>query len=134
MLVEGIPTKMRSTVTLATYFETLYPNAILHVRLCQDVRHLDRLVRQQLMTLRYLERYAYLGKTQEKESLRGAQEVIAVLTHYKTLLGKINGEIDEEQRRARKLAGAADALGGKDAIQVIENYMQVGMYCMYAVR
>ena len=35
VLVEGIPNKMRSTITLATYFETLYPNAVLSVRLGQ---------------------------------------------------------------------------------------------------
>jgi len=128
VLVEGIPAKMRSTVTLATYFETLYRNAILHVRLCQNIRYLDRLVKQQLMTLRCLERHAYLqqmtndmGSTQGKSPNSGAETMI----FYKRLLVKISGEIDEEQRRARKLAGIADALGGRDAIQVIEGYMQV---------
>ena len=38
VLVEGIPNKMRSTITLATYFETLYPNAVLSVRLGQVPR------------------------------------------------------------------------------------------------
>jgi hypothetical protein len=59
VLVEGIPNKLRSTVTLATYFETLYPNAVLSVQLGQDLLFLDRLVYKRLAAVTLLERSMY---------------------------------------------------------------------------
>ena len=54
----------RSTVTLATYFETLYPGSILHVRLCQDLQYLDALVTKRSKVVMKLERaIAILKKT-----------------------------------------------------------------------
>ena len=54
----------RSTVTLATYFETLYPGSILHVRLCQDLQYLDALVAKRSKVVMKLERaIAILKKT-----------------------------------------------------------------------
>jgi hypothetical protein len=53
---------MRSTVTLATYFEALYPNSVLHVRLGQNLAFLDRLVDQR-ESGEYLCMYVCVGLT-----------------------------------------------------------------------
>jgi hypothetical protein len=55
VLVEGIPNQLRSTVTLGTYFETMYPNAVLSVRCGQDTQYLDRLIEQRLDAVTKLE-------------------------------------------------------------------------------
>ena len=60
MLVEGIPRQLRPTVTLATYFEAVYPNAILHIHSGQDLLSLDKLVEKRLNIVSALERSIYI--------------------------------------------------------------------------
>jgi predicted RNase H-like nuclease len=56
VIVEGVPNALRTTSTLATYFEALYPNAIAHVQVYQDLSLLDDLVRKREACLAQLER------------------------------------------------------------------------------
>ena len=128
VLVEGIPHKMRSTVTLATYFETMYPNAVLSVRLGQDLRHLDRLVEQREQATSKLERSLYAshnGLTRPTIHLPNMLEAVDAIRYYTQVLDDLNDAVAKEQEKAKRLAMYADRLSGSMALNVIEGFLHV---------
>lgn len=128
VLVQGIPSKLRSTVTLATYFETLYPNAILNVRLCQDLSYLDALVAKRLSTLTKLERsLAIYKKSQLRSTVRVGYmlEEVDAIKYYTKLLDDLNIAVQREQLTAENLAKYLDKMAGATSINVIESFLEV---------
>lgn len=128
VLVEGIPNKLRSTATLATYFETLYPNAIVSVRLGQDLRYLDRLVDQRLVAVTELERsmYAnYLGYKRPTVRVGKMSQKIDATRHYSNILSDLNSAILKEQEAAKIRANFSDKMSGIDSLSIIESFLQV---------
>ena len=119
---------MRSTVTLATYFETLYPNAILNVRLCQDLSYLDALVAKRLSTLTKLERaLAIYKKSQVKSTVRVGDmlEEVDAIKCYTKLLDDLNIAVQKEQLTAENLAKYLDKMARATSINVIESFLEV---------
>eukprot|EP01036_Dinobryon_divergens_P025868 gene25868-34457_t len=107
VLVEGIPNKMRSTVTLATYFEALYPNSVLHVRLGQNLAFLDRLVDQRESVVAQLERYLYVnnfGFERPRVKVGNMLDSVDAIRYYSQTLDDLNKLISTEQAVARRLA------------------------------
>jgi hypothetical protein len=86
---------MRSTVTLTTYFETLYPGCVLSVRLGQNLRYLDRLVDRRTEILACLERIMYQNHASKSRALMNVNggKKIDSYTHYFDLLSDLNIEI-----------------------------------------
>ena len=128
VLVQGIPSKLRSTVTLATYFETLYPNAIQNVRLCQDLSYLDALVAKRLSTLTKLERaLAIYKKSQLRSTVRVGYmlEEVDAIKYYTKQLDDLNIAVQKEQLTAENLARYLDKMAGATSINVIESFLEV---------
>jgi len=128
VLVESIPRKLRSNVALATFFEILYPNAIERVRVCQDVRHLDKLVEQQQSVLASLERSltrAALGKKHPLTFVGLALESTESIEYYQEELDASNRLIALEQKYASRLAYASDIRGRDEACRIVEHYLDV---------
>ena len=128
VLVEGIPHKMRSTVTLATYFEALYPNSVLSVRLGQDLRYLDRLVARREEAVAKLERCLYAQHHKQPRPtvrLPNMLERVDAIRYYSQILEDLNDAISKEQEKARRLANHADRAEGGAAIDVIEGFLHV---------
>lgn len=128
VLVEGIPHKMRSTVTLGTYFETLYPNAIAHVRLGQDLRYLDRLVEQRRVAVARLERALYAnhyGNKRPTVSVGNMLEDVDAIRYYTQLLDDLNESVAKEQEGAGKMATNLNNTSKATSIEVIESFLKV---------
>ena len=128
VLVEGIPNKMRSTITLATYFETLYPNAVLSVRLGQDLQYLDRLVTQRLSALTLLERCMYanhLGHRRPTVRVGNMAEEVDAARYYYHMLNDLNAAVAKEQEGANARSLFVDKHSGTDAFAIIEGFLQV---------
>lgn len=128
VLVEGIPHKMRSTVTLATYFETLYPNSVASVKIGQDLRHLDRLVAQRIATVGKLERYLYANHNSNKRpsvSVGNMLEDVDAIRYYTQLVDDLNEAVEKEQQTSQKLAKSVDTNSNGNAIEIIESFLKV---------
>lgn len=126
--MEGIPNKLRSTATLATYFETLYPNAVLNVRLCQDLHTLDRLVDQRIEAVTALERSMYanhLGHKRPTVRVGNMAEEVDATRHYQQILNDLNAAIAKEQASATARAQFVDRMSGVDTLSIIEGFLQV---------
>lgn len=128
VLVEGIPHKMRTNVTLATYFEALYPNAVLSVRVAQNLSYLDKLVAERLGIVGRLEKYYYLahiGNTRHTVRPRNMMQDVDAIEYYSKELERLNEAIAKEQDIARRIAQREDRLSGSTAFGVIEEFLQV---------
>lgn len=128
VFVEGIPSKLRSTVTLATYFETLYPNGILNVRLCQDLAYLDALVQKRANMLMKLERaLAILKKTGLRTTVKVGDmlDEVDAIKYYTRQLEDLNMAVQKEQVTAENLARHLDRASGASSLNVIESFLEV---------
>ena len=128
VLVEGIPHKMRSNVTLATYFEALYPNAIVCVRLAQDLRQLEQLTQDRETALAKLERYDMLTRLgHDRPMIKVGQmaQPVDAIKYYCMQVNNLNQAIDREQESSRRLAIREDRKSGSNAIDVIGEFLQV---------
>jgi hypothetical protein len=126
--VEGIPNKLRSTATLATYFETLYPNAVVSVRLGQDLRYLDRLVNQRIDAVTALERSlytTYLGYKRPTVRVGKMAEGVDATRHYSQILQDLNTAIAKEQDSANARAHYVERMSGRDPFSIIEGFLQI---------
>jgi hypothetical protein len=126
--VEGIPNKMRSNVTLATYFEALYPNAVLCVRLAQDLRQLERITSKRDDTIAKLERFHYeteRGQVRPMIRVGNMAQPVDAIKYYTLELNQLNDAIEREQESSRRVALREDRKSGTNAINVIEEFLQV---------
>lgn len=128
VMVQGIPSKLRSTVTLATYFETLYPEAVANVRLCQDLNHLDTLIQKRLDTVTLLERAIVIANRDGKRptiSVDGMLEDVDAIRYYSKILEDLNTAVQKEQDTADRLANYVDRVSGVDSVNIIEAFLEV---------
>lgn len=105
MLVEGIPNKFRSPLTLATYFEVLYPGAVAHVKLAQNLKFLEGLIEQRDVCVAELERCLYADHNgHQRPTIRVGDMVQGVdaIRYYTQKLDELNTNIAKEQAIARK--------------------------------
>ena len=119
MLVQGIPSKLRSTVTLATYFETLYPDAVANVRLCQDLNYLDTLVEKRLDTVTLLERAIVIANRDGIRpviNVEGMVDDVDAIRYYTNILNNLNAAVQKEQETAERLANYVDRVSGKSRV------------------
>eukprot|EP01038_Epipyxis_sp_PR26KG_P009590 gene9590-12916_t len=128
VLVEGIPHKMRSTTSLRAYFEALYPNAILSVRLGQDLKYLDKLVAERLDVVTKLERCLYeqhLHNTRPTVSVPNMTNKVDAIKYYTQRLIDLNASVTKEQEIANKLASYDDIRRPSQDAKVIQEFLKV---------
>lgn len=128
VLVEGIPHKMRSTVTLTTYFETLYPGCVLSVRLGQNIRYLDRLVERRIQILTLLERVMYQNHTGSQRATIRFNDMaknIDAYTYYNDTLTELNTEIGKEHDLCLSRAMYTENINNVDKLSLIESFLYV---------
>lgn len=129
VLVEGIPHKMRSTRTLATYFETLYPGAVLSVRLGQDLRYLDSLILEREDVAAMLERALFLNHLKNKRPtmyIPNMLERVDSIKYYTQVLEDLNEAVLSAQATALALTqyDEKDMTEGR-ALGLIEGFLHV---------
>ncbi len=131
VLVEGIPHKFRSTVTLAKYFEALYPNAVMHVKLAQNLKHLERLVDQREEVVGALERALYadhLGHRRPTVQVGNMLDAVDAIRHHSQQLDDLNIAVAREQRLARGLSEHDSRLSAAEQgpdLHVIDEFLKV---------
>ena len=98
VLVEGIPFKMRSNVTLSAYFNALYPNSVLRVRVGQDLSELEKVIADRMTAIRNLERCLYKEKLeQERPQITVDNNTIDSIKYYSEEVVRLNNVIAEKQ-------------------------------------
>jgi len=130
VLVTNIPRHLRSPRKISTYFTHVYPNAVKHVVMCQNLLHLESLVEKRTQLLSNIEQellllcrkekarlfensshsataFRFLGKLEDYGIVNGSQERFAALY---TQLEELNGEIEEEQRRRLRVMKKMDRM------------------------
>lgn len=128
VLVEGIPKELRSTVTIAAFFETLYPNAVYRVKLCHNIKYLDQLGKERLDVLTRLERYMYQAYHTNKRptTMVGAMtRPVDAITYYSRTLTSLNSAIDYGKKSAFHNAHICDSALQRNAVGIVESYLQV---------
>jgi hypothetical protein len=120
---------MRSPATLQAYFEALYPNAVLHVRLAQNLKYLDRLIDQRLDVCTKLERCLYaehLGAVRPTVRVGHMLNEIDAIRHYNQMLDDLNMAIEKQQKIARRLSIVpASVTSNSSNPEVIREFLKV---------
>ncbi len=128
VLVEGIPSKMKSNVTLGLYFEVMYPNGVQTSRLGQDIRTLENLIDDRFAALVELEKALYqnhLTSTRPKIKLGNMAQEVDAIRHYAKVVSELNEAVAKEQEVARGMAQSQNSLSDEEAIHVIEKLLHV---------
>jgi hypothetical protein len=128
VLVEGIPNQLRSTTTLATYFEMMYPNQVHAVHCGQDLQFLDRLVDERTDAVSRLERALYtqhLTGRRPTVSVGNMSQDVDAIRYYTYKLDDLNEAVAKEQEGAKQLASNADISSGSTTFEVIESLLRV---------
>lgn len=131
VMVEGIPHKMRTNITLSTYFQTIYPGAIASVSLAQNLSVLDDLIEERAAALRELEVQLYKYHKDGKRRLvsimkdTGDFNQIDAIKHYRRLVIELNLQIKKEQDEHKKYRVARGDVSTEEAVHVIENLLRV---------
>lgn len=131
VMVTNIPRHLRSSAKINTYFRHVYPNAVKNVVMCQNVVHLEALVKERTSLLARIEvellvlcrkektklfersRWSaaqalkLFGKLEDIGILNGSQERLAKLY---TRLEELNIAIENEQRRRRRVMKKMDQM------------------------
>jgi hypothetical protein len=142
VLVTNIPRHLRSPSKINAYFRHVYPNAVKHVVMCQNLIHLEALVKKRTILLSRIERELLLLCRQEKERLfekstwKSASQALRVFTRLEdcglvdgsqerfaklyTNLEELNDEIEKEQRRRRRVMKKLDRMEAGDGRKDID--------------
>jgi len=131
VLVTNIPRHLRSATKITSYFKHVYPNAVNSVFICQNLIHLEKLIKQRTSVLSKIEQELLLLCRSEKRKLyepstvmkrirssmrtriedcgfvEGSQER---LSKFYQELEELNGEIETEQRRRRRVMKMLDRM------------------------
>lgn len=128
VLVEGIPFKMRSNVTLGLYFEVMYPNGVQRTQLGQNIQTLEGIITDRSAALVELEKALYENHNTSKRPTvkvgNMSQEVDAI-RHYAKVVGDLNEVVTKEQELALSMAKSQDTLSDEEAIHIIEKLLKV---------
>jgi hypothetical protein len=140
VLVEGIPQKMRSSVTLSLYFEALYPNCVEDVHLAQDLTILESVVDERETAIRHLEtllynyendkRSAEIEKVETGKSRKVYRPLLHgngkdAIKHYVDIVEKYNACVVEYQEDAKRMNKNVGKLNREESVRVIENLMRI---------
>lgn len=133
VLVTNIPRHLRSPNKISAYFTHVYPGAVKHVVMCQNLLHLESFVAKRTKLLGKIEQellllcrkekarlfenssshlssataFRFLGKLEDYGIVNGSQERFATLYSQ---LEELNGEIEEEQRRRLRVMKKLDRM------------------------
>jgi len=133
VLVTNIPRHLRSTNKISAYFTHVYPNAVKHTVMCQNLLYLESLVTKRTTLLAKIEQellllcrrekaclfeksssrfssataFRFLGKLEDYGIVNGSQERFAKLY---TQLEELNGDIEQEQRRRLRVMKKLDRM------------------------
>eukprot|EP00611_Tribonema_gayanum_P023537 TRINITY_DN496_c0_g1_i6.p1 TRINITY_DN496_c0_g1~~TRINITY_DN496_c0_g1_i6.p1 ORF type:complete len:942 (+),score=353.08 TRINITY_DN496_c0_g1_i6:140-2965(+) len=104
IVVEGVPSTMRSNAKLYTYFNTLYPMAVASVHVPQDLTYLKKLLKERQRVLARLERLMALKRITGAEphhrlGVCGFGPDVNSIQVYKQQLTTLNMTISSEQAR-----------------------------------
>lgn len=130
VLVEGIPHKMRTNITLSTYFQTLYPGSVQSVSLAQNLGVLTQLMEERMEALRELETHLYKYKNDGKRRTlkivrNGREESVEAIKHFRRLVIELSMQIAKEQKEHKKFSSARGNVSSDEAVHVIENLLRV---------
>lgn len=130
VLVEGIPHKMRTNITLSTYFQTLYPGSVHSVSIAQNLGVLTGLIDERMDALRELERHLYMhhkdGKRRTLKIVRnGREESVEAIKHYRRLVIELSGQIARERKEHEKFSSARGNVSSDEAVHIIESLLRV---------
>lgn len=132
VMVEGIPHKMRTNVTLSTYFQTIYPGAVASVSLAQNLTVIEELIEERMVALRELEAHLHEyhngGKRKTVSIMKeeGDFKEVDAIKHYRRLVTELSVEIKKEQDEIKRLGVAARGdVSSEEAVHVIENLLRV---------
>ena len=130
VLVEGIPHRMRTNLTLSTYFQTLYPGSVQSVSLAQNLEVLTRLIDERMEALRELERHLYLyhsdGIRRTLKIVRsGREDSVEAIKHYRRLVIELSLQISKEQKEHEKFSSVRGNVSSDEAVHIIENLLRV---------
>jgi hypothetical protein len=139
VLVTNIPRHLRSPSKISTYFRHVYPNAVKNVSMCQNLIVLEHLVASRTILLSCIEKQLLLLCRKEKKKLfekskwssfkgvyrkledcgmmDGSQEMF---TKLYTKLEELNNEIEQEQRRRRRVMKKLDRMEAGDGRKDID--------------
>lgn len=132
VVVTNIPRHLRSPHKISTYFKHVYPNAVKHVAMCQNLLRLESLVATRTKLLAKIEKellllcrkekallfersrfvssaaaFRFLGKLEDYGIVNGSQERF---TKLYTKLDVLNDEIEQEQRRRERVMKKLDRM------------------------
>jgi Calcium-dependent channel, 7TM region, putative phosphate/Late exocytosis, associated with Golgi transport/Cytosolic domain of 10TM putative phosphate transporter len=133
VLVTNIPRHLRSPHKISTYFSHVYPNAVKHVAMCQNLLRLEALVAKRTKLLAKIEKellllcrkekarlfersrfavssaaaFRFLGKLEDYGLVNGSQERF---TKLYAKLDELNDEIEKEQRRRHRVMRKLDRM------------------------
>ena len=133
VLITNIPRHLRSPNKISTYFKHVYPNAVKHVVMCQNLLRLESLVAKRTKLLGKIEKellllcrkekarlfersrfavssataFRFLGKLEDYGIVNGSQERF---TKLYAKLDELNDEIEQEQRRRHRVMKKLDRM------------------------
>jgi hypothetical protein len=133
VLITNIPRHLRSPNKISTYFKHVYPNAVKHVAMCQNLLRLESLVAKRTKLLGRIEKellllcrkekarlfersrftvssaaaFRFLGKLEDYGIVDGSQERF---TRLYAKLDELNEEIEQEQRRRHRVMKKLDRM------------------------
>ena len=131
VMVEGIPHKMRTNITLSTYFQTIYPGAVASVSLAQNLSVLENLIEERTAAMRELETQLYKYKMDGRRCLvsimkdTGDFNKVDAIKHYRRLVTELSVQIKKEQDEHKKYRMARGDVSTEEAVHVIENLLRV---------
>jgi len=130
VLVTNIPRHLRSSSKISNYFRHVYPDAVRSVFMCQNLIHLERLIQQRTKVLSKIEQeLLILCRTEKRKlyepstvmrqclSLRARMEDCGLvegsqerLAKFYVELEQLNGLVEQEQRRRRRVMKVLDKM------------------------
>jgi len=129
VLVEEVPTQLRSQVNLRAYFEKLYPNQVREVFLCQHLETLQKLVDRRENVLAKLEHAMFKRQKLNKTVFawvwaRCRVRKVEAVEYYQAALKELNDEVSREQARRLRFARQASKAGLLAATQRMEEMLK----------
>lgn len=132
VLVTNIPRHLRSAQKITSYFRHVYPEAVKSVAICQNLIHLESLIKQRTALLSRIEHEILLLCRAEKRKLFAYSKIESCkasitscscleslgligakqdkLTRYFLKLEELNGKIEREQKRRRLVMKKMDRM------------------------
>jgi hypothetical protein len=137
VLVTNIPRHLRTSLKITNYFKHVYPNAVKSVIMCQNLQHLESLIRKRHALLSCIEKEVLILCRAEKRKLfaqtklEACQTSLATcscleslgivdnkqekLTRYYSKLEELNNAIEAEKKRRKRVMRKMDKMEAGEA-------------------